>query len=79
MIDRLMIDRLCIKPCIRYKLQYICWHFRAIILAAAPGEKLPRYPEPLHVFAPRAMSLSVAVDSHKVLLALLIWQFVQSI
>jgi len=41
--------------------------FRAIILAAAPGEKLPHYPEPLHVFAPRAMSLSVAVDDHKVI------------
>ena len=39
---------------------------RAIILAAAPGEKLPHYPEPLHVFAPRGMSLSVVVDEHKV-------------
>ncbi|XP_061556979.1 DNA (cytosine-5)-methyltransferase 1 [Phycodurus eques] len=38
---------------------------RAIILAAAPGEKLPRYPEPLHVFAPRAVSLSVVVDEKK--------------
>lgn len=38
---------------------------RAIILAAAPGEKLPRYPEPLHVFAPRACSLSVVVDEKK--------------
>lgn len=38
---------------------------RAIILAAAPGEELPRYPEPLHVFAPRACSLSVAVDEKK--------------
>uniref|UniRef100_A0A8B9R729 DNA (cytosine-5)-methyltransferase n=1 Tax=Astyanax mexicanus TaxID=7994 RepID=A0A8B9R729_ASTMX len=38
---------------------------RAIILAAAPGEKLPRYPEPLHVFAPRACSLNVAVDEKK--------------
>uniref|UniRef100_A0AAY4B461 DNA (cytosine-5)-methyltransferase n=1 Tax=Denticeps clupeoides TaxID=299321 RepID=A0AAY4B461_9TELE len=38
---------------------------RAIILAAAPGEKLPRYPEPLHVFAPRACSLSVVVDDKK--------------
>lgn len=38
---------------------------RAIILAAAPGEKLPRYPEPLHVFAPRACSLTVAVDEKK--------------
>ncbi|XP_052224566.1 DNA (cytosine-5)-methyltransferase 1-like isoform X2 [Dreissena polymorpha] len=38
---------------------------RAIILAAAPGEKLPYYPEPLHVFAPRAMQLSVQVDERK--------------
>uniref|UniRef100_A0A671WZ84 DNA (cytosine-5)-methyltransferase n=1 Tax=Sparus aurata TaxID=8175 RepID=A0A671WZ84_SPAAU len=38
---------------------------RAIILAAAPGEELPRYPEPLHVFAPRACSLSVVVDEKK--------------
>ncbi|KAJ8369806.1 hypothetical protein SKAU_G00098340 [Synaphobranchus kaupii] len=38
---------------------------RAIILAAAPGEKLPRYPEPLHVFAPRACSLSVVVDEKR--------------
>uniref|UniRef100_A0A8C7WDJ1 DNA (cytosine-5)-methyltransferase n=1 Tax=Oncorhynchus mykiss TaxID=8022 RepID=A0A8C7WDJ1_ONCMY len=38
---------------------------RAIILAAAPGEKLPRYPEPLHVFAPRACSLNVVVDDKK--------------
>lgn len=38
---------------------------RAIILAAAPGEKLPRYPEPLHVFAPRACSLNVVVDDRK--------------
>uniref|UniRef100_A0A3P8WZJ4 DNA (cytosine-5)-methyltransferase n=1 Tax=Cynoglossus semilaevis TaxID=244447 RepID=A0A3P8WZJ4_CYNSE len=38
---------------------------RAIILAAAPGEKLPRFPEPLHVFAPRACSLSVVVDEKK--------------
>lgn len=39
---------------------------RAIILAAAPGEKLPAYPEPLHTFAPRAMSLSVVIDNRKV-------------
>ena len=46
--------------------------FRAIILAAAPGEKLPHYPEPLHVFAPRGMSLSVVVDERKVIEAVLI-------
>ncbi|MGH0155182.1 UNVERIFIED_CONTAM: hypothetical protein FKN15_035108 [Acipenser sinensis] len=38
---------------------------RAIILAAAPGETLPRYPEPLHVFAPRACSLSVVVGEKR--------------
>ncbi|XP_053320799.1 DNA (cytosine-5)-methyltransferase 1 isoform X2 [Spea bombifrons] len=38
---------------------------RAIILAAAPGEKLPMFPEPLHVFAPRACQLSVVVDEKK--------------
>nr|XP_054770266.1 DNA (cytosine-5)-methyltransferase PliMCI-like [Lytechinus pictus] len=39
---------------------------RAIILAAAPGEKLPFYPEPLHVFAPRACSLSVVIGDKKI-------------
>ncbi|KAM4889230.1 DNA (cytosine-5)-methyltransferase 1 [Thomomys bottae] len=38
---------------------------RAIILAAAPGERLPLFPEPLHVFAPRACQLSVVVDDKK--------------
>ncbi|KAM7308501.1 DNA (cytosine-5)-methyltransferase PliMCI-like [Ixodes scapularis] len=40
---------------------------RAIILAAAPGEKLPLYPEPKHVFASRACQLSVVVDDRKYL------------
>ncbi|XP_077510414.1 DNA (cytosine-5)-methyltransferase PliMCI-like [Amblyomma americanum] len=40
---------------------------RAIILAAAPGEKLPLYPEPEHVFAPRACQLTVMVDDRKYL------------
>lgn len=40
---------------------------RAIILAAAPWEKLPLYPEPEHVFAPRACQLSVMVDDRKYL------------
>ena len=35
---------------------------RAIILAAAPGEKLPLFPEPQHVFSPQACSLSVQID-----------------
>uniref|UniRef100_A0A8D2KUJ9 DNA (cytosine-5)-methyltransferase n=1 Tax=Varanus komodoensis TaxID=61221 RepID=A0A8D2KUJ9_VARKO len=38
---------------------------RAIVLAAAPGEKLPLFPEPLHVFAPRVCQLSVVVDDKK--------------
>ncbi|KAH7957108.1 hypothetical protein HPB52_015343 [Rhipicephalus sanguineus] len=40
---------------------------RAIILAAAPGERLPLYPEPQHVFAPRACQLTVMVDERKYL------------
>jgi hypothetical protein len=40
---------------------------RAIILAAAPGEKLPFYPEPVHVFSPRGMQLSVVVGDIKVI------------
>ncbi|XP_067952062.1 DNA (cytosine-5)-methyltransferase PliMCI-like [Watersipora subatra] len=40
---------------------------RAIILAAAPGEKLPFYPEPMHVFAPRALQLTVVIDDVKYL------------
>ncbi|XP_066590215.1 DNA (cytosine-5)-methyltransferase 1-like isoform X2 [Prorops nasuta] len=38
---------------------------RMIILAAAPGEKLPKYPEPTHVFSKRACQLSVVVDNNK--------------
>ena len=41
-------------------------HLRAIILAAAPGEKLPFYPEPIHVFSPRACQLNVVIDEKKV-------------
>jgi len=35
---------------------------RAIILAAAPGEVLPYYPEPMHSFLPSAVKLSVRVN-----------------
>jgi len=46
------------------------WHYiydsMAIIVAAAPGEHLPYFPKPRHVFAPRAMQLSVQVDDRKV-------------
>lgn len=38
---------------------------RAILLAAAPGQRLPFFPEPQHVFAPRACQLSVVVDDVK--------------
>ncbi|XP_014605619.1 PREDICTED: DNA (cytosine-5)-methyltransferase PliMCI-like [Polistes canadensis] len=38
---------------------------RLIILAAAPGEMLPKYPEPTHVFSKRACRLSVLVDNKK--------------
>lgn len=38
-------------------------------MAAAPGEILPKYPEPLHVFSPRAASLTVMIDDKKVLTA----------
>lgn len=39
---------------------------RAIILAAAPGEKLPMYPEPTHAFSRRSSNLSLVVDGKKV-------------
>ena len=39
---------------------------RAIVLAAAPGEKLPSFPDPTHVFSPRACQLTVVVDDKKV-------------
>ena len=31
-------------------------------MAAAPGQVLPRYPEPMHVFTKVSSSLNVAVD-----------------
>lgn len=37
-----------------------------IILAAAPEQTLPNYPEPTHVFSKRACQLSVLVDTKKV-------------
>ncbi len=39
---------------------------RAIILAAAPGEVLPCYPEPTHCFSPRGVQLTVVIDERKV-------------
>ena len=54
---------ICIPVCIHVPGFHL---FRAIILAAAPGEQLPVFPEPLHTFAPRAMQTSVMVDDRKV-------------
>ncbi len=49
-----------------YQVMTLPPHCRAIILAAAPGEKLPQYPEPTHVFSPKAVQLTVVVDERKV-------------
>ncbi|XP_076633551.1 DNA methyltransferase 1a [Colletes latitarsis] len=38
---------------------------RMILLAAAPGQLLPKYPEPTHVFSKRVCQLSVLVDNRK--------------
>jgi len=38
---------------------------RAFIIAAAPGEKLPSFPEPTHVFSRRGCQLSVVVGNEK--------------
>ncbi|XP_049873328.1 DNA (cytosine-5)-methyltransferase PliMCI-like isoform X2 [Pectinophora gossypiella] len=38
---------------------------RLIILAAAPGYKLPLYPEPTHVFSRRACSLTATIDGKR--------------
>ncbi|GLH01282.1 DNA (Cytosine-5)-methyltransferase PliMCI [Gryllus bimaculatus] len=54
----------------------MAWHFgnkpvvgyincRLIIIAAAPGLKLPKYPEPTHVFSLRASQLSCMIDDKK--------------
>lgn len=45
----------------------LCLSFRAIVMAAAPGEKLPNFPEPTHCFSPRAVQLTVVIDDDKVL------------
>lgn len=37
-----------------------------ILIAAAPGEILPKYPNPLHVFSKSACNLSVVIDNKKV-------------
>lgn len=38
---------------------------RLIVLAAAPGYKLPMYPEPTHVFSRRACSLTATIDGKR--------------
>jgi len=38
---------------------------RAFILACAPGEVLPQYPEPQHVFSPNAMQLKVVIEGQQ--------------
>ncbi|XP_039753119.1 DNA (cytosine-5)-methyltransferase PliMCI-like isoform X2 [Pararge aegeria] len=40
---------------------------RLIILAAAPGYRLPSYPEPTHVFSRRACSLTTTIDGKRFL------------
>lgn len=40
--------------------------FRLIIIAAAPGYKLPTFPDPTHVFSPHASNVEVTVDDKKV-------------
>lgn len=49
----------------KLKCMFPCPMFRAIILAAAPGEKLPLYPEPTHCFSPRGVQLTVVMDDRK--------------
>lgn len=38
---------------------------RMIILAAAPGETLPKYPEPMHVFNKRVCAVHIVVDNKR--------------
>lgn len=45
---------------------YFAISCRMIILAAAPGQTLPNYPEPTHVFSKRVCQLNVLVDNKKV-------------
>jgi len=72
-----MVLRLCIRALV--KMGYQCsfgilqagqygvaqTRRRCIILAAAPGESLPLYPEPKHVFSPKACTLSVEIDGKR--------------
>lgn len=52
---------------VRFFLHYnLSNFFRMIILAAAPGEILPKYPEPMHVFNKRCCSVHVVVDNKRV-------------
>lgn len=38
---------------------------RMILIAAAPGEILPKFPEPTHVFSKRCCSLTIMIDNKK--------------
>lgn len=38
---------------------------RAFIIAAAPGEILPYFPEPTHCFSGKGLSLSVTIDTRR--------------
>lgn len=44
-----------------------------ILIAAAPGEILPKYPEPTHVFSKRCCSLTVMIDNKKVFFYIFIY------
>lgn len=45
--------------------------FRVIILAAAPGEILPVFPEPTHTFILNATHLAVNIDQKRVRILLI--------
>lgn len=52
--------------CVKVGFSHSPHKHRAIVLAAAPGEKLPNFPEPTHCFSPRAVQLTVVIDDDKV-------------
>ena len=46
---------------------------RAIIMAAAPGEILPHYPEPRHAFISRGLALSVSIGTAFMFKIIMLW------
>ena len=67
LLAKFLVVCLLILPEFRFLLTYrVLLPSRAIILAAAPGEILPRYPEPRHVFSSHACQLSVSIDNKRV-------------